>query len=181
MLAAMKSIVALMVMVGTAAADKPTVKEAEDFVRDHLMAAQRDDDHKPSDPKSPYRIVTAPFLHNSFSRDTPSKTGKSCGAEFGESGIVKKITPRYLDCLNTPGWSAAIDAEAFTELDLAKLPAGFTKHKARLAALAKDHRLVMSHFLPAGPAEYWTIYAFKKAGDKLALSALLTYGVEHER
>jgi hypothetical protein len=59
-------------------------------------------------------------------------------------------------------FSGALDGDAeWQPVDLKKLPRPFKKHKAKLTKLAKDHTLVISHFIPAGPAEYWDLWIVK--------------------
>jgi hypothetical protein len=41
----------------------------------------------------------------------------------------------------------------------------FGKYRSRLAQLAKDHVLLYTHFCPAGPGDYWTLYAATKGSD----------------
>ena len=171
----MKSLLLLLLLAATAYADKPSVNETETVIR-ALLDAQRDDKHDPTAAKSPYTMIVAPFFYDGLSYyGDDEKLVKACKKKFGKTGTAKTVTPELLRCLDTSGWSEVIDADAFTAVDLKKLAKPFRKHKAKLTALAKDHALVMSHWVPAGPEEHWGIFVVKKDGGTIKLSGMLVH------
>ena len=175
----MRSVLALLLLGSTAYAEKPTVKETEKAIR-ALRDVTHEDTHKASDPKSPYTMVTAPFFYDGLEfYGDDEKAAKACKKKLGKTGTVKTVDAAVLDCLKLSGWTAVIDADAFTEVDLKKLPKAFKKHKSKLTALAKDHALVMSHWVPAGPEEHWGIFAVKKDGGAIKLSAMLVHSDQY--
>jgi hypothetical protein len=109
--------------------------------------------------------------------DASDAAVKRCKKTFKRAGTVKdaaKLTA-FVDCLPFAMFSGALDGDAeWIAVDVKKLPRPFKKHKAKLAKLARDHTLVISHFVPAGPAEYWDLWILKhEPSGALRLAGML--------
>jgi hypothetical protein len=112
--------------------------------------------------------LSTPFWYDGFSfasADDPA-AAKRCKKTFSRAGTVKDTAKlaTFTSCLTYAMFSGALDGDAeWLPVDLKKLPRPFKKHKAKLTKLAKDPTvtLVISHFIPAGPAEYWDLWIVK--------------------
>ena len=174
-----------MCMLATAArADKPSldeVKQAANAFRESV--ADTADAEKAAKPAEALALTIDAFWYDGFDYYGSDQTAKACKKKFGAKGkTTAENRGEFLDCAARGMWSAALDGDAeWKALDVKKLPAVFKKHKSKLAKLSKDHALVMSHFVPAGPAEHWNLYAATRAADgKVKLAALLTVNKVYE-
>jgi hypothetical protein len=122
----------------------------------------------------------APFTYDGFTYiGTDAAANKKCKKTWAKAGTVKAAKlAAFFDCMINANYLAPMQAEAdWAVADLAKLPAPFKKHKAKLAKLATDHTLVVSHFLEEGEGTFdnWNLYAVRKEADgSLKLDVLLT-------
>jgi hypothetical protein len=165
-------------MTGTAAADKPAVKDVKDVVL--RLKGAVGSDGSVADAKAAKELVATPFTYEGFAySNVDDKLQKSCKKKGGAKGTVKAAElDAFFNCMSMAIIAAALDGDAdWHEVDLAKLPAPVKKLKTQLAKLAGDHVLVISHFQSAGPAEDWNVYAVKQVGGKLVVSAWFTVDV----
>jgi hypothetical protein len=112
--------------------------------------------------------LATPFWYDGFAFASvdDAAAAKQCKKTFKRAGTVKdaRKLATFTHCLTYAMFSGALDGDAeWLPVDLKKLPRPFKKHKAKLAKLAKDptRTLVISHFIPAGPAEYWDLWIVK--------------------
>jgi hypothetical protein len=116
--------------------------------------------------------------------DSARRAAKRCKKTFKRSGTITNPAklPAFVDCLQLAMFSGALDGDAtWTAVDLAKLPRVFKKHRAKLTKLRKNdaHTLVISHFIPAGPAEYYDLWIVKhEPSGALQLSGMLVVNLE---
>jgi hypothetical protein len=136
----------------------------------------------PGDPKltAAAGLIGIPFVYDGLEYiGDGGGPDEACTKKWGASGTVKSPAdvPGFLSCLAKAIWAGALDGEAsWATVDPAQLPPSVAKFKPQLTALAPDHALALSHFTPAGPADYWNVYAASrdKAGT-VRLDALLVY------
>lgn len=109
--------------------------------------------------------------------DAAEAAAKRCKKTFKRAGTIKDAAklPAFVDCLQYARFSGALDGDAeWLSVDVKKLPRPLKKHKSKLTKLAKDHTLVISHFVPAGPAEYWDLWIMKhEPSGALRLAGML--------
>lgn len=122
-------------------------------------------------------IVGTPFAYAGFAYDlkTPADA-QVCVTRWGEAGIAKATdVAAFLDCVAIAGWGAALDGESdWARIDPAKIPDPIRHLTASIRELAQRHIIVMSHFRPAGPAEYWNVYAARyDDAHRVRIDALL--------
>lgn len=124
--------------------------------------------------------LTTPFWYDGLEYGTlDAAAAKRCKKTIKRAGTIKAAAklPGLVDCLPIAMFSGALDGDAdWTAVDVKKLPRVFKKHRSKLARLAKDPTLtlVISHFIPAGPAEYWDLWIIKQdAGGTQKLAGML--------
>ncbi len=130
--------------------------------------------------------MNAPFWYDGLTfsgmDDQGEKLAKACKKTWKKTGTIRAAgkLPDFVGCLAVAQFSGALDGDAeWSLVDLKKLPRPFKKHKAKLTKLAKDHVLVISHFIPAGPAEYYDLWVVKRAADgTLHLAGLLAVNLD---
>jgi hypothetical protein len=156
----------------------PSVDEVKAFVQpltplptDPVAAAAKD---------AAVAKLGAPFTYDGFTYiGVDAAANKKCKKTWSKAGTVKapKLAA-FFDCMINANYLAPMEGEAdWAAADLAKLPAPFKKHKAKLAKLAADHTLVVSHFLEEAEGKFdnWNLYAVRKdAEGALKLDLLLT-------
>jgi len=173
------SLATLALLATSAAGDNPSVDDVKGFAKPYtplpnepLAGAAKD---------NAIAGLAAPFTYDGFKYiGSDPAAMKKCTKTYKATGTIKdakKLAP-FFDCMINANYLAGFESEAdWAAADLAKLPAPFKKHKAKLTKLAKDHAIVISHYLEEGEGLYdnWNLYAVKKDTDgKLMLDTLLT-------
>lgn len=174
----MKLLALLVVLLAasTASADKPTLAEAKATI---IKLGKALDDDK-LDLKAAGEILAAPFWYDDFEYyGSDEKASKACKKKWKKRGTVKVADlAKFTECLPNTNWNVALDAGSapVEEIDLKKLPKELRKHKTKLTQMAKTHLVVFAHFLPAGPEERWTVFAFTKKDGAIRLHAMVHAG-----
>jgi hypothetical protein len=171
----MRTLMILVVMLcggSNAYAEKPTLAEAKAV----LMKMQDAPWQDAGKSKSAQALLGGPLWYDGLEFDDDKGP---CGKKWGASGTVKDAdVPAFAKCMAQSSWSSALDGSSkITVLDLKKLPKQFSKHAAKLTELAKDQLLVLAHFVPAGPAEAWSIFALTKTGGAVKVNAMLVVNI----
>jgi hypothetical protein len=129
--------------------------------------------------------LATPFHYDGLTYGTlDPAAAKRCKKTFKRSGTITSPAklPAFVDCLQIAMFSGALDPDAdWTPVDLAKLPRVYKKHRSKLTKLAKSdaHTLVMSHFIPAGPAEHYDLWIVKhEPSGALKLAGLLVVNLQ---
>jgi hypothetical protein len=124
--------------------------------------------------------LATPFHYDGLTYGTlDPKAAKRCKKTFKRSGTITSPAklPAFVDCLQIAMFSGALDTDAdWSPVDLARLPRVYKKHRSKLTRLARNdaHTLVISHFIPAGPAEYYDLWIVKhEPSGALKLAGLL--------
>ncbi len=167
--------------VATARAERPPLDEVESAVR-KLQGAliANGDDAKAPHPDVAAEILAAPFSYAGFEYSSIDRTAmKACKRRWGAAGkVTAAAVPAFIDCMAIALWAGALDGEAdWSEAKPGQLPKQLKKYKSKLAKLAKDHAVVISHFKPAGPVEEWNIYAATKDATGIHLDTLIAVNV----
>ncbi len=181
-------IVALLMSVAasrTAAAQQLTVDEVKGFVLAVTEPVRGMDPPSAEQRTAVVAQLATPFWYDGLRYAALDAAAmKACRRRFKAAGTVKPAArlPGFVDCLQIALFSGALDGDAeWTAVDVKQLPRPFKKHRTKLATLAKDHSLVISHFVPAGPAEHWDLWAVKRdAAGKPRLAALLVVNLDHQ-
>ncbi|MFN0247509.1 MAG: hypothetical protein ACKV2T_11535 [Kofleriaceae bacterium] len=165
-----------------AAADAPSIDAVKAAATD-FYSKVFDADGKPLD-KAQLAKFGAPFWYDGNAYfDTNESAAKACKKSFGAKGTVKDAAKieAYVNCFRFAMFGGALDGDAeWSEANLKKLPKVFKKHAAKLKKVAKDRRIAISHFMPAGPAEYWALYVAHDEGGKVVFDAWLLVNLEFE-
>lgn len=171
------SLTALALASATAWADKPTVEEAKAAVIE-LRNTLRDAD--PPDLEAGLALLVPPLWFDGFRYwSVDKRAAHACERRFTTSGRIStaKGLVSFVRCAAMASWKDSIDGPGEFHLVEGKIPSVFRKYRTRLAQLAKDHVLVFSHFCPAAPGDYWTLYAVTRSPDGHArIDALLARG-----
>ncbi len=131
-----------------------------------------------SDRAAALELTTPTFWYDGFAfmDMAGDSSGTACQKSWGNAGVVEgDKRAAFLDCAAIGSWTQALDGSTrWRAVTPKKLPSVFKSHSKELAKLARDHTLVLAHFVPAGPAESWNLYAVKKQGGKVIVAAALT-------
>jgi len=181
---ALCALAGLLLASGVATAD-PLPKEVVAQSVTALTAPVRDiDPPTPGQKESVVRGLATPFWYDGLAYGSMDDEAgaKRCKKTFKRTGTIKDVAklPAFVDCLPFAMFSGALDGDAeWIVVDVKKLPRVFKKHKSKLTKLAKDHTLVISHFIPAGPAEYWDLWIVKQEpGGAIKLAGMLVVNDE---
>ena len=167
-----------------ARADKPTVEEVQAAVLTFRKAVPFLE-NDPPDVKAATAVLATPFWFDGFAYDFTLGRGKELKKHCSKAktGTLKTAgaLARFADCAQNAQWSYSIDGPdgEFHAVDPKKIPRVFRKHKTHLQTLAKDHALVYSHFCPAAPGDFWTLYAATKdSSGVVRIDTMLVYNEE---
>lgn len=172
-------VVAVLVVAPGIAAAEPVATEIVKQSVLTLTEPVRDID--PPTPEQKASVVAGlalPFWYDGLEYGSMDEAAaKRCKKTFKRAGTIKDAAklPAFVDCLQVAMFSGALDGDAeWSAVDVKKLPRPFKKHRSKLTKLAKDHTLVISHFVPAGPAEYWDLWIMKhEPSGALRLAGML--------
>lgn len=157
MIEAAAAIAAMAAMAAGAAAEPPTAAEVQTTISRLRAASERDG----RDPAVFRAGLGAPLWLDRLTFDEPRQCRRRSGTLATPAAV-----DAYVDCLIASDWSYSIDGDGdFVPVDPARPPRVFRKHKRKLRALAKDHALFMTHFCPAGPGDFWTLYVASRGAD----------------
>lgn len=165
-------------------ADKPTVEEVQAAVLKFRKAVPFLE-NDPPDVKAATAVLATPFWYDGIVYEFTLGRGKELKKRCSKSkaGTIKTADAlaRFVDCAQNAEWAHSIDGPdgEFHAVDPKKIPRVFRKHKSHLQALAKDHALVYSHFCPAAPGDFWTLYAATKdSTGAVHIDTLLVFNEE---
>lgn len=116
----------------------------------------------------PFTISTEP--------EPTERLARSCRKKYGARGVVRRGRMRFLACLAISSFENAVgdDPREWSEARLGKLPPPFRSYRAKLAKLAKDHWLVVSHFRDAEKhVDLWNLYLVERTPDRLIAGVLV--------
>jgi hypothetical protein len=168
------AVCAIAVATGAARADRPNVGGAKMAASAWMNAAAK----TPQALDDAVALTGLPFWYEgAIYLDRGSS--KSC-AKVGARGTATDATAArvVLDCLRH-GTQPLLDAvDAWTEADLAALPAPLARFHARLAELAKTHTLILAH-AKAKKTEDWAVLAVR--ADPVAGAAFVSAYVAAHR
>ena len=159
---AVLALVALLVTTSAATAE-PLSPDAVKQLVTTLTEPVRDTDPPPPAAKAAVVAgLATPFWYDGLEYGALDEAAaRRCKKAWKRAGTIKAAArvPAFVDCLQVALFSGSLDGDAeWHPVDVKKLPRVFKKHRKKLAKLAKDHTLVASHFIPAGPAEYWALW-----------------------
>jgi hypothetical protein len=163
---------------GRAHADVPTIDEVAARVRALRTAVENpDSEPEPPDAKATLDLLALPLWFDGLGyADNDTKTLQACRKAWGAKGTVQETErlTQFINCAAIATWTESIDGDGeFKPINLARLPSVFKKHKTKLAKLAKDHALLFTHFCPAAPGDFWTLYGATKRDGQVRIDTLL--------
>lgn len=134
-------------------------------------------DAEPPDLNAGQALLATPLWFDGFQYwSLDVREAKTCKRRWKTSGKIStaKDLASFMRCAANASWRDSIDGPGEFHPVARKVPSVFRKHRTRLAKLAKDHVLMFSHFCPAAPGDFWTLYAVTKSQDgDVRIDALL--------
>ena len=118
--------------------------------------------------EQPYTIFAEP--------EPMAKLARRCKKKYGAHGVVRRGMQGFLACLAISSYEHANgdNSREWSEAALGKLPPPFRSYRAKLARLAKDHWLVVSHFRDTEEhREVWNLYVVERNPDLLIAGVLV--------
>ena len=136
-------------------------------------------------------MLAMPFWYAGYKYiDGYPEADASCRRTWGAEGTAKDAakTADLASCIARGAYDHIGPAQSvhgqpgakidWVVADLDKLPGPFRRHRTRLAALAKDHRIVISHYgTEAG--ESWDLYVAHRGDSGILLDAWLVGSSRH--
>ncbi len=112
----------------------------------------------PTDAAAALAVLGTPLWFDGFTYSNAAEDAQRQRCTQASGTLVTSAElDHFVECASIANWR--LGGDDVEEIALAKLPVVFAAQRARLADLAADHRFAYTHFCPAAPGDYWTLFA----------------------